>query len=233
MNKGKLYLMPIWLGENERNKNIPSFNLETLDEIEMLICENGKSARQFIKKYYPDFHLQKLEYFEYNKHSGPDIVQEIIQYLKNGKNAGMMSEAGNPCIADPGSSLVRQAHRNQIPVIPLVGPSSILLCLIASGLNGQSFIFHGYLPKDKSERFKKIRQMEKDCTHTTQIFMETPYRNHDLITDLLGKLAPDTLLCVASNLTQRNEKIITLEVEEWMKIKYNYKDIPCMFAIGK
>lgn len=232
-SKGKLWLMPIWLGEKEISAYVPEFNLSLLDEIDFLICENGKTARQFIKKYKPEFHLQKLEYIEYNNHSHLEDLRAIIQLLLSGKNAGLMSEAGNPCIADPGSTIVKEAHKKGIRVIPLSGPSSILLCLIASGMNGQQFTFHGYLPKDKSERMKKIRLMEKDCSHTTQIFMETPYRNQQLMEDLLKQLHPETQLCVASALTQQNENIQVYDIIEWHSKKFNYKDIPCMFAISK
>jgi len=233
MTKGKIYLIPVTLGESEINHVIPEYNIAVLNTIKDFAVENGKIARAFLKKCNLETKLQHMNYYELADYVHPSEIKSLLLPCLAGKNMGILSDAGCPGIADPGSLLVKFAHREKIQVIPLVGPSSILLTLIASGMSGQSFTFHGYLPREKVDLAKRIKEIEKNCEHQTQIFMETPYRNNQMLTEILSHLHPDTLLCIASNVTLANETIFTQRVSDWKKNKPDLKDQPTMYCISK
>jgi 16S rRNA (cytidine1402-2'-O)-methyltransferase len=183
--------------------------------------------------YTNDFETVKFHILD--KHTPPEDIPGFLKNAVDGKNTGILSEAGSPCIADPGQQVVKLAHIMSITVVPLVGPSSILLALIASGFNGQNFIFHGYLPIDKKQRIRKIKEIEQDAIRNdrTQIFMETPYRNNALLDDLIRNSGISTLLCIASDLTTEEEFIKTLSIEEWKKNLPDLNKRPTIFLIYK
>ncbi|HSV76789.1 MAG TPA: SAM-dependent methyltransferase [Bacteroidales bacterium] len=216
---GRLFLIPASLGSENIQAILPAHNSEVVNGLDMFIVENLRTARRFLRAagYLRSF--DEVQFFLLNKHSSEGDLPEFVQMMLNGKNIGLISEAGCPCIADPGHEVVLLAHQNGIPVVPLVGPSSILLALMASGFNGQQFAFHGYLPIDKTERARKLKQLElaawKDSQ--TQIFMETPFRNNQLMTAMVEILRPDTLLCVACDLTLTSEFIKSQPVVNWKK----------------
>ena len=214
---GFLYLIPTTLGENEPLEVLPISIKRAIENIDHYIVENEKSARRFIKKVsprksQPDLNLQLL-----NKYTDPESLPSYLDPCLEGYNVGVLSEAGCPGIADPGADVVLLAHQMNIRVIPLVGPSSVILALMASGMNGQSFAFNGYLPIDAAERKKAIRQLEKHSRSTgqSQIFIETPYRNNKLLEEFLRTLSGSTKLCVGCDLTLPTELVITQEVSEW------------------
>jgi len=219
MNRGKLYLIPLLISDIDLTKSIPHYNINLINTLDIFIVEEIKTARRFLKKNNYSKSLDEITFFELNEHT-PEY--EILDYLKevdNGKNIGLMSESGVPCLADPGSIIVSLAHKKNIDVIPLVGPSSILLALIASGFNGQNFTFHGYLPIDKNKRIEKIKEIERFAyqNNQTQIFIETPYRNVQLIESLVKVCKPDTLLCVAIDITGENSFIKSKSIAQWRK----------------
>lgn len=231
--KGHLYLIPSPLGSHAENRVLPQYVMEIAHSLETFFVERIPRANAFlrwIKHPVPDY---KCRFYELNKHTtGKDLV-EMLSVLKQGTRAGILSEAGCPSVADPGSNIVRLAHESGIPVTPLVGPSSILLALMASGLNGQSFAFHGYLPKTNSQRIEQIRRLQNNsfATNATQIFMETPYRNNELLGKLIQELRDDTLLCTASNLTLDSEQIITRPVSKWKETSIDLNHQPSLFLL--
>ena len=234
-NAGTLYLLPVGMGNNDPERIIPFFNLSVIKELKHLVTENGKTARTFLKQAVPGIILQEINYYELNNFTKPEELSNMINILLSGSDLGLMSEAGCPGIADPGAELVLLAHKNNIKVVPLIGPSSILLTIMASGLNGQHFTFNGYLPKDKHERIKKIKELEKLCfsKQQTQYFIETPYRNEQLINELLSTLSPSTKLVIASSITTTEEFICTKIISDWKKHKTpNLDKKPCIFGIG-
>ena len=215
---GKLYLIPSFLGEDNKSI-IPDQVKEMVGKLDEFIVENAKTARRYLRAigFTKNFDTEVV-INEIDKH-GENIAPKLLANISKGKNIGIISEAGNPCIADPGHELVRYAHSRGIQVVPLVGPSSILLALIASGMNGQQFTFHGYLPIQSADRMKKLRQLEEIARrhNITQIFMETPFRNDSLVRDALQVLDGDTKLCVACDLTLPTESISTKKVSDWKK----------------
>ena len=215
---GKLYLIPSFLGEDNKSI-IPDQVKEMVGTLDEFIVENAKTARRYLRAigFTKNFDTEVV-INEIDKH-GENIAPKLLANISKGKNIGIISEAGNPCIADPGHELVRYAHSRGIQVVPLVGPSSILLALIASGMNGQQFTFHGYLPIQSADRMKKLRQLEEIARrhNITQIFMETPFRNDSLVRDALQVLDGDTKLCVACDLTLPTESISTKKISEWKK----------------
>jgi len=215
---GKLYLIPSFLGEDNKSI-IPDQVKEMVGTLDEFIVENAKTARRYLRAigFTKNFDTEVV-INEIDKH-GENIAPKLLANISKGKNIGIISEAGNPCIADPGHELVRYAHSRGIQVVPLVGPSSILLALIASGMNGQQFTFHGYLPIQSADRMKKLRQLEEIARrhNITQIFMETPFRNDSLVRDALQVLDGDTKLCVACDLTLPTESISTKKVSDWKK----------------
>lgn len=231
---GVLYLIPTTLGENEPLEVLPLSVKKTVNDLSEFIVENEKTARRFLKKMGIRTPQDKLKIHVLNKYTEPAERDRFLDGLLMGKSVGLISEAGMPAIADPGSEIVKNAHEQGFRVVPLVGPSSILLGLTASGMNGQNFAFVGYLPIDKKERRNRIKQLERRSRDEdqTQIFIETPYRNHKLIDDLLTHLAPTTRLCLAANITMSNEFIQTHKADDWRKLGIpDLHKIPCIFLI--
>jgi 16S rRNA (cytidine1402-2'-O)-methyltransferase len=232
--KGTLYLIPVTLGDTPINKVIPEFNNSIINEIDIYIVENIKIARRFLKKAGITKAIDELTFFEINKHAQEFNFPSYIKPLLEGKNIGVLSDAGCPGIADPGANIVALAQEKNIKVVPLVGPSSILLALMASGFNGQSFCFNGYLPKDQKDRIRKLKELEKRAKTflQTQLFIETPYRNANVFEDLLKNCFPTTQLCVAVDITLPSEKIYTKTIADWKKTKIDLNKRPCLFLIG-
>lgn len=231
---GKLYLIPSLMGDVEPLEVLPLAVKKVIDMASHFIVENEKSARAFIKKVHPSKAQDKLQMYVLNKYTEPDEVPGFLTPCLEGHHIGIISEAGAPGIADPGSDVVTLAHEQDIRVVPLVGPSSILMAMMASGMNGQNFAFTGYLPIDKAERSKRIKQLEKLSRDTgqTQIFMETPYRNGKLFQDLMSSCNAKTRLCIARDISLPNEMIKTQTVGWW---KHNSPDLekhPTIFIIS-
>lgn len=232
---GKLYLIPTTLGEMNPDDVLPATIKRTIDFIDHYIVENEKTARRFIKSVHPEKKQPDLKISVLNKHTDIAEHTEFIRPLLYGQNIGLMSEAGCPGVADPGAVIVKLAHEKGIQVIPLVGPSSILLAVMASGMNGQSFAFNGYLPIDKGEKKSALKNFEKISfeKNQSQLFIETPYRNTKLMEDLLQILQPNTNLCVACDITLPTEYIKTFAVKDWKKQKVDLHNRPCIFIIHK
>jgi 16S rRNA (cytidine1402-2'-O)-methyltransferase len=232
---GKLYLIPTTLGEMNADDVLPQTIKKAIDFIDYYIVENEKTARKSIKIVHADKKQSELKFFLLNKHTDTKEHLDFIKPLLEGHNVGLMSEAGCPGVADPGAVIVKIAHEKGIQVVPLVGPSSILLALMASGMNGQSFTFNGYLPIDKSEKKQAIKGLEKLSfdKNQSQLFIETPYRNNKLLEDILQTLQPNTLLCIACDITLPTEYIKTMSVSLWKKQKIDLHNRPCIFIIHK
>ena len=215
MGSGKVYLIPTVLHE-EALETIPGYILDAVKDCQAFFVENDKTARRFLKKLWREMVIDDYQWFIIHK-AEEEVKKQFLQLLKEGKNIGIMSEAGCPGVADPGQVLVEAAQQNKFSVKPLVGPSSILLALMASGMNGQCFQFHGYLPIDSLERKKKIKELEADSQkrNCTQIFIETPYRNNPLIKEVLESCKEDTRFCIAVDITVSSETIRTKSVKSW------------------
>ena len=206
----------------------------TVARMEHFIVEEIKSARRLLRQMGVSRPLEELDFRMLNEHTKSQEVDSIIEPLLQGHDMGLISEAGVPCVADPGSSIVALAHEQGIKVVPLVGPSSILLALMASGFNGQQFTFNGYLPRERSERTRKIKQLEQlALSGITQIFMDAPYRNNQVLEDVLQTCRMETKLCIASNITCDNERINTKTVMDWSVRKPDINKMPVMFLLGK
>ncbi|WP_313387009.1 SAM-dependent methyltransferase [Chishuiella sp.] len=233
MNPTKVYLIPSLLGESEHSRVLPLYNLDIIRSLNTFVVENEKSARKFIKQVCPDKVQSDLDIYILNKTTEPEEMFDLIKLLDKGISFGIISEAGLPAIADPGAQLVKIAQEKRIQVVPLVGPSSILLALMASGMNGQKFAFHGYLPIDKTERKKRLSYLENESAKTgvAQIFMETPYRNNQMVDDLTKILHSDTRICVACHITLDDEDIRTLTIQEWKTEKYDFHKRPAIFVM--
>ncbi|CAM2771996.1 SAM-dependent methyltransferase [Flavobacterium frigoris] len=232
---GKLYLIPTTMGDCDPMDVLPKTVKRTIDFIDYYIVENEKTARKSIKEVHPEKKQSELILFVLNKRTEVKEHQDFIQPLLEGKNVGLMSEAGCPGVADPGAVIVKLAHENGIQVVPLVGPSSILLAMMASGMNGQSFTFHGYLPIDKDEKRVSFKTLERTSfeKNQSQIFIETPYRNNNLLEDLLQTLHPETHLCIATDITLPTEYIKTKRISAWKKEKIDLHKRPTIFIIHK
>jgi len=232
---GKLYLIPTRLGDNPPLEVLPISIKKIIEHIDSYIVENEKTARRFIKRVSPNKSQDSLQIQLLNKYTTEAETYSFLDACKEGKSIGLLSEAGCCAIADPGSDIVKLAHQNNIQVIPLVGPSSIVLAMMASGMNGQGFTFNGYLPIDKQERKSKIKQLEKLSfdLNQSQIFIETPYRNNNLLEDLSKILHSQTRLCVACDLTLPSEFIRTFTSKEWQKTKVDLHKRPTIFIIQK
>lgn len=236
IKKGDLYLIPNTIGRQEINYSIPIEVIKIINELNYFIAENEKVTRSFIKLVAPEKSQKNIVINILNKHTSINESNSFLDECLKGKSIGLVSDAGCPAIADPGSSLIANAHLLKIKVRPLVGASSIFLALMSSGMNGQNFAFNGYLPIEKNERRKKIKFLEKKVVtnNQSQIFMETPYRNDSLFEDLLKILSVSTRLCVASDITLENEEIRTKTIKEWRnnkKMKLNKR--PTIFIIDK
>ncbi|MBA5791259.1 SAM-dependent methyltransferase [Flavobacterium sp. xlx-214] len=233
---GTLYLIPVMLGdESPATDVLPATVARAVSLLDDYVVENSKVARKFIKAIYPEKVQSTLNLFELNKHTDAKELKTFIQPLLDGKNMGLMSDAGCPGVADPGAVIVAMAHEKGIKVVPLVGPSSILLSLMGSGMNGQSFTFNGYLPIDKGEKKTMLKNLEKWSFERdqSQIFIETPYRNNQLIEEMVQILQPSTLICVACDLTLPTEVMLTKPVSFWKKHKIDLHKRPCIFIIHK
>lgn len=232
MSKGKLYLIPSPLGEYEPAEVIPEGTLRTLKGLQTFVVEETRTARRYLSAAGLKGHIAELEFHELNEHTAPAEVEALLPLFEKG-DVGLISEAGLPAVADPGAALVALCHRHGITVVPLVGPSSLMLALMASGLDGQSFAFRGYLPAKTDERRAAIRRCEKDSAglRQSQIFIETPYRNDSLLGDLLEQLSPSTKLCVAADITMPDAFIRTDSVAGWRKNKPVIGKRPCVFII--
>lgn len=230
-----LYLFPVTLGDTETERSLPSFNNEILSGIKHFIVENIRTARRFLKKTNPDFDIDSLSFYELNEHTAAEDISDYLKPLEDGHPMGILSEAGCPAIADPGAAVVSMAQTKRLKVIPLVGPSSIILSLMASGFNGQNFAFNGYLPVEAHARIKAIKDLEQKvyAENQTQIFIETPYRNDKLMADLLKTCRDNTRLCVAADITCAGESIATCTVRQWKKEKTVIGKTPCIFLIYK
>ncbi len=231
----KLYLIPVTLGDTDINRVLPSHNLEVIKTIKHFIVENIRSARRFLKKCDPSINIDELTFYELNKHTKVEMISTYLEPIKKGENIGIISESGCPAIADPGADVVSIAQKRGYKIVPLVGPSSILMSLMASGFNGQSFAFQGYLPIDNSEKIRKIKQLESRSysENQTQIFIETPYRNQKLAEDLIANCKPQTKMCIAMNISLDNEYIVTKTMKEWKgKLPEMHKQL-CVFLIHK
>lgn len=232
---GKLYLIPTTLGEMNPEDVLPVTIKRSIEFIDDYIVENEKTARRFIKSVCPEKKQPELKISVLNKHTETHEHLEFIKPLLEGKNIGLMSEAGCPGVADPGAVIVKLAHEKGIQVVPLVGPSSILLAVMASGMNGQSFAFNGYLPIDKSEKKQALKGLEKLSfdKNQSQLFIETPYRNNKLLEDMLQILQPNTSLCIACDITLPTEYIKTMTVNLWKKQKVDLHNRPTLFILHK
>lgn len=234
MVKGKIYLIPATLGDSDPNDVLPDKVFEITGKIQYFLVENERTARRFLIKLGLKHKLDSIRFFVLDKDT-PEAEFSRFLSLTNEHDIGVLSEAGMPCIADPGSGLVKMAHKNHIQVVPLTGPSSVLLALIASGLNGQNFAFNGYLPITKTERIKRIRYLETLSIKEkqAQIFMETPYRNHRLIHDIMNTCHPDTLLCIASNISLPDEFIKTNTIKAWKNKIPDLDRKPAIFILQR
>ncbi|MBQ6762493.1 MAG: SAM-dependent methyltransferase [Bacteroidales bacterium] len=233
MNKGKLYLIPSPLGENDPAEVIPAPVLERLSSIDCYVVEEVRTARRYLSRAGLKGHIEGLEFHELNEHTPLSEIAPLVHLFENGRDVGLISEAGLPAVADPGAQLVGLCHREGIEVVPLVGPSSLMLALMASGLNGQSFAFVGYIPAKTEERRAAIKRLEKRSAaeHQTQILIETPYRNDALLSDLAATCSGKTLITVAANLTQPDAFIRTQTAARWKEHPVTIGKRPCVFLI--
>lgn len=230
-----LYLLPVTLGETPLESVLPRRNFEVIAGIRHFIVENVRTARRFLRQVDSQFDIDGSQFFELNKHTSPQDISGFLAPLYDGKPMGVISEAGCPAVADPGADVVAIAQRKGFKVVPLVGPSSIILSVMASGFNGQSFTFHGYLPIKPDERARKLRQLEQRIynDNETQLFIETPYRNGKMIEDILKNCRQQTKLCIAANLTCDDEYVRTLTVREWRGKIPEISKKPCIFLLYK
>ncbi|SDG45327.1 16S rRNA (cytidine1402-2'-O)-methyltransferase [Bacteroidales bacterium KHT7] len=231
-----LYLLPVTLGDTEIDNVLPSYNREIIRQIKFFIVENVRSARRFLKKVDRDINIDELTFYLMDKHTDAAKMASYLKPLEEGNAIGVISEAGCPAVADPGADVVAVAQRKNLRVIPMVGPSSIIMSVMGSGFNGQSFAFNGYLPIEPAERTKRIKQLETRAytEDQTQLFIETPYRNHKMLEELLRTCKPSTRLCIASGITCAEEYIHTHTIAEWKKIKlHDLSKIPTIFLIYK
>jgi 16S rRNA (cytidine1402-2'-O)-methyltransferase len=233
MPETALYLIPVTLGDNPPANVLPSLNFEIISGLNEFIVEDVRSARRFLRKAGFTKNFDEVTFHVLDKHTSKIEIPTFINSLKEGKPVGLLSEAGTPCVADPGSEIVKMCQSLKIKIIPLVGPSSIILALMASGFNGQQFIFHGYLPVDKEARNRRIREIENMAhrENYTQIFIETPYRNNQLFEALLATCQDKTMICVASNLTTADEFISTKTVAAWKKTTVDLNKKPTVFLL--
>jgi 16S rRNA (cytidine1402-2'-O)-methyltransferase len=235
MQKGILYLIPCTLGSTETVHVIPENVKVIISRLEYFIVENEKSARHFLKSLDAGIIQSNLKIAVLDKHDEQKGIGELLKPISEGKNIGLLSEAGCPAVADPGAVVVELAHKKNIKVVPLTGPSSILLALMASGLNGQSFCFNGYLPKEKEHRKLKLKELENSSfkKRQTEIFIETPYRNMQMMEDITSVCEPATLLCIATDITLESEMIFTKPIAEWRKNIPDINKRPTVFLLLK
>lgn len=231
--KGKLFLLPCVLAENTQSSVLPIDYFDIIKSINYFFVENTRTARRFISSLKLGIDIENITFFVLDKDSKEADLEAGFEFLETGVSVGVLSEAGCPGIADPGALAVELAHKKNIEVVPMVGPSSILLALMGSGFSGQNFEFHGYLPIDKSERIKALKLLEKESLlkNKTQIFIETPYRNNVLVSDACENLQANTLFCLATNLTSKEQCIKTKKIKEWQKSIPEINKKPTVFLL--
>jgi 16S rRNA (cytidine1402-2'-O)-methyltransferase len=231
----QLFLIPNVLSEGDWQNVLPASVFPVLTDTKYFIVEKIRTARRFLKQVNKDIDIDSLTFFELNKHTPPSEFHRFLEPTEKGADIAVISEAGCPGVADPGADIVKIAHQKRIKVVPVVGPSSVLLALMASGMNGQSFAFNGYLPVKPNERSRAVLALEKKAVHEkqTQIFIETPYRNNQLAAALVKICSPSTLLCIAANLTGENEFISTRTIGQWKKTLPDLHKQPAIFLIGE
>lgn len=230
-----LYLLPVTLGDTPVEQVLPAYNKEIILGIKHFIVEDVRSARRFLKKVEASINIDELTFYPLNKHTSPDDLSGYLKPLQEGHSMGVISEAGCPAVADPGADVVAMAQRKNLKVVPLVGPSSIILSVMGSGFNGQSFAFHGYLPIEATDRIKCLKELEGRIysENQTQLFIETPYRNNKMMEDIVKTCRPQTKLCIAANITCEGEYIHTKTIREWKGHLPDLTKVPCIFLIYK
>lgn len=234
MKKGSLFLIPTFLAETNDQNDFPLLNHERVGELDHFIVENLRTARRFLRKTGYAKPFDDVEFYTLNKHTEPSELTSFLKVADEGKDIGLLSEAGVPCVADPGAEIVSLAHQRDLKVKPLVGPSSVFLALMASGFNGQQFVFHGYLPIDRNQRENKIKELERAATQQrqTQIFIETPYRNNQLLESILKTCHGNLSLCLGSMLTHDSlEFVRTKTIAQWKSNKPDLHKKPTVFLL--
>ncbi len=231
---GKLYLVPTFLGTTSAEQVLPVGTLEIVRTLRFFVVENTRTARRMLSKMHMPCPIEELSFAELDKHhpENPDLMTYLGEAL-NGNDIGLMSEAGTPCVADPGALIVEMAHQAGIQVVPLTGPNAMILALMASGFNGQSFAFHGYLPIKNPDRAQKLKSLERQsfANNETELFIETPFRNNAMIDDIIKNCRPNTMLCVASDITTPDEKIVSKPISEWKSIHHDWNKHPAVFLL--
>lgn len=236
MMKSALYLIPVTLGETPIEQVLPAYNHEVIMGIRHFIVEDIRSARRFLRKTDREFPIDDCTFYEMGKHADEKLFSQNLQPLREGKPVGVISEAGCPAVADPGADIVAIAQREGLRVVPLVGPNSMIMAVMSSGLGGQSFAFNGYLPVDPADRAKRLKALETRAwtEGQTQLFIETPYRNQKMFQALLSALRPQTRLCIAAGITTKDEYIRTLRISEWKNTQLpDLSKMPAIFLINK
>lgn len=233
--KGRLYLIPVTISDVPVETVVHAGNLRILEQLDFFIAEEIKTTRRFLKAAGYSKKLNDTLFCIFNEHSGLEDIVTVMNLLLEGKDAGLLSESGAPCVADPGSAIVREAHKRGIEVIPLVGPSSILLALMASGFNGQNFAFQGYIPVNEHEKVRKLKELERNVYNQdqTQIFIETPYRNVRLFESIIRHCKDETMLCIACDITGKKQYIKSLTIKEWRSLKPDIHKKPVVFLMYK
>ncbi|MEY3236636.1 MAG: hypothetical protein RI883_737 [Bacteroidota bacterium] len=234
MDNGKIYMIPNTLGGESTKDIIPQEVADKAISLRAFAVEDLKSARRLLRKIDREFPIDKCEFYLLNKRTPIEDLHKMLKVISRGDDLGVISEAGCPGVADPGAELVALAQQRDIEIVPLVGPTSIILALMASGFSGQTFTFHGYLPKERKDRIRKLKDFEGDARRSgyTHIFMDTPFRNMNVLDDLMKELADTTMLCIACNITLQYETIKTMSVKEWKTKEFDLSKSPTMFLIG-
>lgn len=234
MSKGKLYIIPIQISETDLDKILPNYNASIVADLRFFAVEKVKTARQYLRKMDPSFPIDDSEFYEQDKHDDYSFQLDVINQLKEGNDVGLLSESGYPAVADPGSLIVASAQNEGIKVVPLVGPSSVLMALASSGMNGQGFTFNGYLPKKEPERSKQVKFVVNLISKSgfAQLFIETPYRNETIFQDFQKNCPPEMKLCIAYDITGDHEKIETKTISDWKKHPFKFDKLPCVFVLG-
>lgn len=234
MDNGKIYMIPNTLGGESTKDIIPQEVADKGISLRAFAVEDLKSARRLLRKIDREFPIDKCEFYLLNKRTPIEDLHKMLKVISRGDDLGVISEAGCPGVADPGAELVALAQQRDIEIVPLVGPTSIILALMASGFSGQTFTFHGYLPKERKDRIRKLKDFEGDARRSgyTHIFMDTPFRNMNVLDDLMKELADTTMLCIASNITLQYETIKTMSIKEWKTKEFDLSKSPTMFLIG-
>lgn len=233
MTKAKLYLIPSPLGDNEPSEVLPASVIQRTCSIKCFVVEELRTARRFLSKCGLRGHIDTLEFHTLNEHSSQEDIKSLLKLFDSGADVGLISEAGLPAVADPGSALVELCHKNGIEVVPLVGPSSLMLALMASGLNGQCFAFHGYISAKSEQRRAELKLIEKQsaASNCSQILIETPYRNDALFADMLQALSGNTRICIAADISLPSQTIKTHSVDAWRKSSFSIGKRPCVFIL--